>query len=798
MQAVRLSPARSAGIGVPVRRREDVRFLTGIGRYDDDNTAADQLYAVVVRSPHAHARIVAADIAAAAAVPGVHAVLTGADYVAEGLRPMPHAPASTSPPDITLRNQDGSPCFAPPQPPLAVDRVRFVGEPVAFVVAETLAAARDAAERVDIAYEPLPAAVRAPDAAAAEAPRLWDGRDDNIAVDALVGDPVGTEAAFARAARIARFSTWVHRITGVPMEPRTVLASYDPASGRYTIRAGGGGVGRPKRDVAAMLGVEPAQVRVVAGDVGGNFGTRNNTYPELALAAWAARRLGRPVKYRCERQEAFLSDYQGRDLTVEAALALDADGNFLALRAANLSNLGAYAASFVPLTKGTELMSSLYHIPVAAARARGVLSNTPSTAPFRSAGRPEVMYVIERLIDIAARENGFDRVELRRRNLVPEAAMPYANPLGMTYDSGTYAAVLDRALALADWDGFPARREEAARRRRRRGIGLAGYIESQSGAPQERAIVTVRPERVVEIVIGTLSSGQGHETSFAQLLAEWLGVPNECVRLATGDSDTAAFGAGSHSGRSLRLAATTMHQASREIIAKGTRIAAHLLEAAEADIAFAAARFTVAGTDRSVDLFAVAAAARDDATLPEDLRGPLAGQGDVDSRVSSFPHGFHVAEVEVDVETGQVELVRYSAVDDVGRAVNPLIIHGQTHGGIAQGAGQALWEQCAYDRATGQLLSASFMDYAMPRADALPFFATELSEVPSTTHPLGMRGGGEGGITPALGVIVNAAVDALAEFGVRHIEMPLTSERVWRAIRDGRRQERMRVPRQTA
>jgi carbon-monoxide dehydrogenase large subunit len=556
------------------------------------------------------------------------------------------------------------------------------------------------------------------------------------------------------------------------MEPRAVVAVYE--DGRYTIHAGGGGVGRPKRDVAAMLGVDPATVRVVAGDVGGNFGTRNGTYPELALAAWAARRLGRPVKYLCERSEAFLTDHQGRDLTVEAELALDADGNFLALRASNLGNLGAYAASFVPLTKGTELMSSLYRIPVAAARARGVLSNTVSTAPLRSAGRPEVMYVMERLIDLAARECGFDRVDLRRRNLVPETAMPYANPLGMTYDSGAYAAVLDRALALADWAGFPARREEARRRGRHRGIGLGCYVESQSGAPQERATVTVRPAGEVEIVIGTLSSGQGHETSYAQLLAEWLGVDPDCVRLATGDSDRHPFAAGSHSGRSLRLAATTMHIATREIIAGGTAVAAHLLEAAEADIGFADGRFTVLGTDRSVGLFEVAAAADG---------GALAGSGDVESRVSSFPHGFHVAEVEVDPETGTVELVRYSAVDDVGRAVNPMIIHGQTHGGIAQGAGQALWEECRYAPESGQLLSGSFMDYALPRADELPFFATALSEVPSTTHPLGLRGGGEGGITPALGTIVNAVVDALAGFGVRHIEMPLTPERVWRAIR---------------
>jgi carbon-monoxide dehydrogenase large subunit len=396
------------------------------------------------------------------------------------------------------------------------------------------------------------------------------------------------------------------------------------------------------------------------------------------------------------------------------------------------------------------------------------------------------MFVIERLIDLAARTHGFDRVALRRRNVVPERAMPYANPLGMTYDSGAFDKLLEQVLELGDWDGFPARRREAAARGRRRGIGVGAYIESASGAPHERSQLTVRPDGMIEIVIGTLSSGQGHETSFAQLITEWLGIPGERVRLITGDTDLVAVGGGSHSGRSMRHAGTTLHKASAEIIAKGLRIAAHLLEAAEADISFADGRFTVAGTDRAVELFAVARAALERRDLPDDLRGPLTARAEVESRVSSFPHGWHVAEIEIDHETGLVELARYTTIDDVGRAVNPLILHGQAHGGIAQGAGQALLEQCTYDPASGQLLSGSFLDYAMPRADDLPFFTTAISEVPSATHPLGFRGGGEGGITPALGVIVNAIVDALAEFGVSHIEMPVTPERVWRAIRAAR------------
>ena len=773
-----------AGVGQPVRRHEDARLLTGQGRFGDDVSLPGQAIAWVLRSPHAHAELAAIETAAASAAPGVVAVLTAAEYLADGNRAMTHAPASRSPPDITLANTDGSPIAVPDQLPLAIGRVRFVGEAVALIVAETLAAAKDAAELVVVSYRPLPAVTAAMAAAAPDAQQLWD--TPNVAIDAMVGDGSATEAAFAGAAHIARLETHVQRVTGVPMEPRTALAAFDPGTNRYTLYAGGGGVGRPKRDVAHMLGVKDAQVRVVAHDVGGNFGTRNGTYPEFALICWAARRTGRPVKWRCERSEAMLTDVQGRDLTVTAELALSDQGDFLALRASNLSNLGAYAASFVPLTKGTELMTSLYRTPVARARARAVFSNTVSTAPYRSAGRPEVMFVMERLIDRAAREFGFDRVALRRRNLIPETALPYPNPFGMTYDSGAYATILDRTLALADWHGYPARREETRRRGRCRGIGLGTYVESQSGSPEEEAVARVLPHGVIEVEIGTLSSGQGHETSYAQLLGEWLGVENERISLVTGDSDRTKFGAGSHSGRSIRLASISMHAAAQRIIERGLQIASHLLEATADDIGFADGRFTIKGTDRAVDLFTVAAAAEGDARVPEMLRGPLVGTGDVVSRISSFPHGWHVAEVEVDPETGLVELARYTAIDDVGRAVNPMIIHGQTHGGIAQGMGQALMEHCIYDPKSGQALAGSFMDYAMPRADDLPFFATDISEVPSTTHPLGFRGGGEGGITPSLGVIVNAIVDALAEFGVTHVEMPATAEKVWRAMRAGR------------
>jgi carbon-monoxide dehydrogenase large subunit len=488
------------------------------------------------------------------------------------------------------------------------------------------------------------------------------------------------------------------------------------------------------------------------------------------------------VKWTCTRREAFLTDYQARDLVSAMELALDADGNFLALRGVNTSNVGAHAVTFVPLNKGRELSTSVYRVPTAAVRGRAVLSNTSPLGAYRSAGRPQVMYVMERLIDLAARRHGFDRVALRRRNLVPPGAMPYTNPFGIVYDSGEYAAVQDRAVALADWAGFEARRLEARQRGRYRGIGVANYIEIATGAPRERAQITVRPEGAVDVVIGTLSAGQGHETSFAQLIVEWLGVDVDQVRLITGDTDLVAVGGGSHSGRSMRLGGVVMAKASDQIVERGRRLAAWLFEAAPADIEFSERRFTVKGTDRSVDLFAVAAAAlRSDA--PEALRGPLEGACDETASTPSFPYGCAVCEVEVDPETGVVEVVRYTSVDDVGRAINPMIVHGQTHGGIAQGVGQALWELCDYDAETGQMRSATFMDYAMPRADMLPAFTTEISEVPSTTNPLGLRGGGEGGTTPAPAAVVNAIVDALAHLGVEHIEMPATPARVWEAIR---------------
>jgi carbon-monoxide dehydrogenase large subunit len=774
-----------SGIGSSPRRREDYRLVTGAGTFGDDFALSGQTFAAIARSPHAHAILRRIETTKALALPGVLAVLTATDYLADGLKPFAHSPFTTSPPDITLSNSDGRDVFIAPHYPLARDRVRFVGEGVALVVAETLSTARLAVELVEVEYEELAASTEGIDAVESSAVRIWPEMHSNVALDAHVGDARTVDAAFKRAAHIVHVATKVPRVTGVTMEVRTALATHEADSGKITLYAGGGGVVRAKLDLAHMLGLEPASVRVVAKDVGGNFGTRNYSYPEFPLVAWAARRLGRPVKWAGDRTESFLSDYHGRDLTVSAELALDRSGKFLALRASNISNIGAYAISFVPLTKGTELMSSVYHVPAVSVRARAVYSNTSPTIPYRSAGRPEVMFVIERLIDLAAQTCGFDRLALRRMNFIPPHALPYGNPFGMTYDSGRYEKVFNDAVSLADWGGFEVRRAHSRAKGLYRGIGTGCYIESASGAPYERATVKISPDNTIAVTIGTLSAGQGHETSFAQLISEWLGVSLEAVTLLTGDTDVVTAGGGSHSGRSMRHAATTIRRATDNIVAKGCRIAACLLAAKESDISFAEGTFRLTGSNRSVSLFEVASAAAFDDNLPGELRGSLQATGDVDSRVSSFPYGCHVAEVEIDIDTGQVTLARYTAIDDVGRAVNPMIVEGQSHGGIAQGVGEALMERCIYD-ANGQLVTASFMDYAIPRAADLPMFQAAISEVPSTTHPLGLRGGGEGGITPALGVIANAIVNGLLEFGVKHIELPATPERVWRAVREAR------------
>ncbi len=783
-------------IGKPIPRREDRRLLTGNGQFSDDVSIDGQAYAVMVRASHAHAVIDSIDATTARSVPGVLAIYTGHDAAKDGLKPMPRdytmianraAAAKNTGPEPMLVNHNDRDVYHSAYEMLPTDRVRFSGQLVAMVVAETLAAAKEAGDLVAIAYKPLQAVVKSRDAEKPDAPLIWPDENSNVCLEGELGNRDETESAFARARHVAKLTTDIQRVTGVPMEARAAVGTYDKETGRYTLFAGGGGVVRPQRELAEILGVEPDLVRVVAKDIGGNFGTKNSFYPEFALVVWAAKKLGRPIKWTAERSDAFLSDYQGRDLASDAELALDADGNFLAVRCRNMSNLGAYAMTTVPLRKGIGIVNGVYRIPAGHCQAVAVHTNTVPTTPYRSAGRPEAIFIIERLIDIAARQFGFDRVDLRRRNLIAPSELPYTNCIGVTYDNGEYENVMDRALLLADWQGFDARRAAARARGKLRGIGIANYIELTMGSPVERAEILVAPDNeTVEVTVGTLSSGQGHETSFAQCVGEWLGVPIEKVVLIQGDTERVKAGGGSHSGRSMRMAGYVMGCAADKIIDKGKAIASHMMGVAAASIEYRDGLFTAPASNARADIFDVARYAGGQSSLPDGLGGPLVGEEEHHFKEAGFPYGAHVAEVEIDPETGSIELAGYTAVDDVGQAINPLILHGQTHGGIVQGVGQALWEEIIYDRGTGELTTASFMDYAMPRAPDLPMFICELSEVRSPSNPLGVRAGGEGGTTPALAVVTNAAVDALAEYGVVHLEMPLSSERIWRAISSAR------------
>jgi carbon-monoxide dehydrogenase large subunit len=676
---------------------------------------------------------------------------------------------------MKLTGPGGTEVFIGPHLLLPADRARHVGEAVAMVVAETLEQALDAAEAVEVAYEVLPFVTHSEEAMKPGAPAVWDEVPDNVPVDTRFGDAAATDRAFASAEHVVAMDFHIGRVTGVPMEPRAALGAYDAGTGRYTLYAGSGGAVRQKREIAAVLGVEPETLRVLSHDVGGNFGTRNRVFVEFGLVLWASRKLGRPVKYTATRSEAFLSDYQGRDLITKVELALDADGRFLAMRATNISNVGARCVSLSPLSKGAGLIPGSYHIPAATLRAVAVYTNTMPTQAYRSSGRPEVTFAIERLIDIAAAELGFDRIALRRKNLVPPDAMPYLNAVGMTYDSGRYEENMDLAMRLADWDGFETRRREAAGRGKLLGRGLANYVESSIGAPREQARITVHPEGV-DVIIGTQPSGQGHETSFAQVVSDLLWVPAENVRIILGDTDVVQAGGGSHSGRSMRHAATVFSMAAVELIAKGKEIAATVLGTTPDAVTFTDGRFA-AGTNRTFDFLELAQEAMH--AVPG---GGLAVVTDNEMHDPVFPNGCATCELEIDPDTGGLEITRYASVDDVGRCINPLIVHGQTHGAIAQGIGQALWEQCYVDPDSGQPLVGSLMDYGMPRSDRLPSFTTEIAEVLSPTNPLGIKAGGEGGTTAAPAVIVSAIVDALRVYGVRDITMPATPYRIWQAI----------------
>ena len=762
------------GIGQPVRRKEDLRLVTGRGEFSDDLNVEGQAYAHILRSPHAHALIRAIDSSAALAAPGVLAVLTGRDYVAEGLKPIPNTP---NPRDVPLTHREGRIVAEPPDYPLAVDKVRHAGEGVAMIVAETRAAAIDAGELVAIDYAPLPAVATVADALASGAPAIWDQAPDNVCCDSDRGNRDAVGAAFARAAHVTRMEIRNNRVTGLPLEPAAALGLYDPSTGQHTLRAGSQGILIQKRALCGSLGVGEAEMRVICRDVGGGFGTKNLIYREYVLVVWAARALGRPVKWRGERSEAFFFDPYGRDLTSVAELALDAGGKFLAVRTHNIQNLGSQTLHLVPLARGGAVTNGVYAIPAVFARLQAVFTNTTPTSTYRGAGRPEAMFIIERLIDTAAAEMGLDRVELRRRNLIQPDMLPYVNPLSTRYDSGEFDANMRRAIELIDAPGFAARRAEAKARGKRRGLGFANFIETATGIPPERAVVKVLPEGRVTVTLGTQASGQGHETAFAQCIAEWLGVPFDTIELLHGDSDIVRMGSGSHSCRSMRLGGLLMGRASAEIVEKGKTLAARALQADASQIEFAEGRFKVAGTERAIGLFEAA-------RLAAEFNEPalvLEASSEITTMLPTFPNGCHACEVEVDVDTGAVTIEHYIGVDDVGRVVNPLLVHGQMHGSTVQGAGQALLEDCVYDR-SGQLLSGSFMDYAMPRAHMFPAFVAENNEVPAPNNPLGVKGAGEGGSTGAPPAIINAIVDALREYGVRDVPMPATPERVWRAI----------------
>jgi aerobic carbon-monoxide dehydrogenase large subunit len=777
-------------IGKPMPRKEDGRFITGKGRFTDDFHLDGELHAVMARSPYPHARIVAIDAARAKTMPGVRGVFTGADCLADKLGPIPHDPLPKTKFDMKLTGPRGGTVFIGPHMLLPADKARHVGEAVAMVVAATKTQAMDAAEAVEVQYQELPFVLHSEDAMRPGTPVLWDEAPDNILVDTVFGNAEATDRAFAQATHVVARDFFVGRVTGVPMEPRAALGDYDAESGRYTLYAGSGGAVRQKSELATVLGIPPQDLRVLSHDVGGNFGTRNRVFVEFGLVLWASRKLGRPVKYLATRSEAFLSDYQGRDLVTKVELALDAKGRFLAMRATNISNVGARCVSLSPLSKGAGLIPGSYAIPAATLRAVAVFTNTMPTNAYRSSGRPEVTYAIERLVDAAADMLGVDRVALRRKNLIRPDAMPYRNAVGMLYDSGRYEENMDWAMDIADWKGFAARRREAKKRGRFLGLGLANYVESSIGAPREQARIKVQPQNSsgpahVDVIIGTQPAGQGHETSFSQVISDLLHVPAESVRIILGDTDVVRAGGGTHSGRSMRHAATVFAKAAVALIARGKDIAAIVLGVAPEAITFDDGRFGARDTNRSFDFLELAGEAANH-KLPEALQDGLAVVTDNEMHEPVFPNGTAICEVEIDPDTGAMEIMRYASIDDVGRCINPLIVHGQTHGAIVQGVGQAICEQVYLDPDSGQPLTGSLMDYGMPHADMVPSFNVGIAEVLSPTNPLGIKAGGEGGTTAAPAAVTSAILDALRGTGVRDIAMPATPYAIWSAIQKAR------------
>jgi aerobic carbon-monoxide dehydrogenase large subunit len=766
-------------IGQPVPRSEDPVLLRGEGHYADDVSLSSQAYAVMVRSGHAHGVIRKIDTAAARGMPGVLGAYTATDLAAAGIGPLP--------PRQVMNNRDGTSMLSPVRHALAADKVRHVGEAVAVVIAETLAQAKDAAEAVHVEIGPLPAVTTPGAAAAAGAPLIYDDVPSNVGLDFHFGDSDRVAAAFAGAAHVTRLELRNNRIVVNAMEPRSAIAQYDPARRHWTLHVGCQGVFGFRNYLAGVLGVGRDQMRVLTDRVGGSFGMKQPTYAEYYCILHAARELGRPVKWTDDRSGSFLSDSHGRDAEMTAELALDRDGNFLAVRLTGYGNLGATYGAPGPSTRNAVRNTlGVYKTPLIEVSTKCTFTNTTPVGAYRGAGRPEANYYMERLVETAAAETGIDRVALRRKNHIPPAVMPYKAPNGTTYDSGDFTNLLDKALALADWEGFPARQAQSRAGGRQRGRGISDYLELTGPPGREMGGIRFEPDGTVTIITGTLDYGQGHASPFAQVLSTRLGIPFRKIRLLQGDSDALIAGGGTGGSKSMMTSGTAIVEAGEKVIEKGREIAAHVLEAAAADIEFHAGRFTIVGTDRSVGLMELAEKLHAGLELPASLPQSLDVQNISDGPPSAFPNGCHIAEVEVDPETGSVEVVRYSFVNDFGVVINPALVNGQAHGGIVQGIGQALQERVVYD-AEGQLLTGSYTDYTMPRAEDAPFFTHAFHPVPAKTNVLGAKGCGEAGCAGALPSVMNALVDALSEYGIRHIDMPATPERVWRAIRDARK-----------
>jgi carbon-monoxide dehydrogenase large subunit len=764
------------GIGQPVPREEDPYLVRGAGRYVDDVKLIGQARAYILRSPHAHARILSIDTQAAKLSPGVLLVLSGSDpeLLALGLQ-RPH---------LTRKRRDGSPMFSSPQPLLARERVRYIGDPVALVVAETLDQAKDAAELIEAEYEELPAVCTLEEAIAPGSPAVWDDCPDNIAFLHEVGNKVATEKAIAAADHVIKHRMVINRITTVSMEPRGCLAEYDPREDRTTLRATLQGPHATRRILAREIFKLPeTKFRVISENVGGGFGLKGGVYPEYPLTVLASRILGRPVKWMSDRSEAFLSDEHCRDNITEAELALDKDGRFLAFKVRNYANIGAYNAadrSAGPPTNNIGVLSGTYTIPASHVEVNATLTNTVLTGPYRGAGRPEAAYVIETMVDLAARQLGVDPAELRRRNTIPADAMPYKTALVYTYDCGDFPKNLADCLVMADYAGFESRRRESAAHGKLRGIGISTTVEASNSGLIEQAELRFDPTGTLTLSVGTHDHGQGHGTAFRQILADKLGIPPDRVRFEFGDTDQVAIGTGTFGSRSMISGGTALLLAADKVIAKGTKIAAHMLEAAEHDIVFENGKFVVSGTDKTVGLSEVAVSAFNPRALPPGVEPGLFETGTFDGGERTYPNGCHIVEIEIDEDTGALEMVRYHAVDDVGHMINPLLVEGQLHGGIAQGVGQALIENIVYQ--SGQIVTGSFMDYGMPRADLFCAFELGENEVPTATNPLGVKGAGESGTVGALSSVMNAVNDALARIGGPYVQMPATSEKVWHAI----------------